>query len=88
MGYLKSKLNHTRRLTRSGVHRHGKARPETTRTILERALQYDRNILPAEKRANGTIDDIDLVETGCGRRPSREGGVRLELVTTGESAFM
>lgn len=61
----------------------GQTRPETTQLILERALAYDRNILPPEKRANGTVEDIDLVETGCGRRPSRRGGVRLELIRTG-----
>lgn len=30
------------------------------------------------------MGDIDLVEIGCGRRPSRRGGVRLELVHIGE----
>ena len=54
-------------------------RPETTQLMLERAVKYDRDLLPPEKREHGTWEDLDLLEVGVGRRPSREGGVRREL---------
>lgn len=63
----------------SPYDRHDKPRPETTRTILENAVKYDRTLLPPEKRASGTYEDLDLVSQGCGLRPSRKGGFRMEL---------
>ena len=59
--------------------RFGLARPETSRKILERAVHFDRNLLPPDKRQTGTYLDLDVVEEGCGRRPARKGGVRIEI---------
>ncbi|KAF8156869.1 D-amino-acid oxidase [Crassisporium funariophilum] len=57
-------------------------RPETTREILGRVLEMCPDIAPPESRAvrKPTIEDIIpiIVEEGCGFRPCRKGGVRLE----------
>lgn len=52
-------------------------RAETTRMILERGLALCPELLPLEKRGGG-IEGLDIVEVGCGLRPSRKGGVRIE----------
>lgn len=39
-------------------------------------------LLPPEKRG-GTIDDLDVVGDAVGLRPTREGGIRLEVDYTG-----
>jgi len=56
-------------------------RPETTRAILERAFAFSPDLTSPEARAQGnvTLDDIAVVEEGCGLRPGRKGGVRLEV---------
>ncbi|KAE9399829.1 DAO-domain-containing protein, partial [Gymnopus androsaceus JB14] len=67
---------------------HPSPRPETTLDILNRALKLCPELVPSEA---ALIDDnphphpslIDLVkpiiiEEGCGLRPAREGGIRLE----------
>ncbi|KAF5383265.1 hypothetical protein D9615_005066 [Tricholomella constricta] len=57
-------------------------RPETTRDILERALALCPEIAPPEVRAtcDATVEDIlpIVIEEGCGLRPGRKGGIRLE----------
>ncbi|KZT50587.1 nucleotide-binding domain-containing protein [Calocera cornea HHB12733] len=68
-----------------------KARPETTRDILERTLAIAPEIAPPHAREGGrtpTVEDVEsiVIETGCGFRPGRKGGVRLEpdVMTNGE----
>ncbi|KAJ8509386.1 hypothetical protein ONZ45_g8438 [Pleurotus djamor] len=60
-----------------------KVRPETTIDILTRSLSICPELAPPEIRAfrTPTIDDIEplIVEEGCGLRPGRTGGVRLEV---------
>ncbi|KAJ8509395.1 hypothetical protein ONZ45_g8437 [Pleurotus djamor] len=60
-----------------------KARPETTIDILTRALAICPELAPSEVRAQRapTIDDIKpiIIEEGCGFRPGRTGGLRLEV---------
>ncbi|KAF8999842.1 D-amino-acid oxidase [Cyathus striatus] len=57
-------------------------RPETTRDILERGLKLCPELAPPEIRAlrEPTVDDLTplVVELGCGLRPKRTGGLRLE----------
>ncbi|KAF8067739.1 D-amino-acid oxidase [Lyophyllum atratum] len=58
-------------------------RPETTRDILERALALCPEIAPPEIRAvrEPGLEDIlpIVIEEGCGLRPGRKGGIRLEV---------
>jgi hypothetical protein len=58
-------------------------RPETTQDILERALKLCPELAPPEIRANRlpTVDDLlpHVIAEGCGLRPARKGGIRLEL---------
>ncbi|KAH6909426.1 D-amino-acid oxidase [Coprinopsis sp. MPI-PUGE-AT-0042] len=59
------------------------ARPETTRDILERALKFRPDLAPEHLRKDGkkpSVEDIMplVVEEGCGFRPGRKGGLRLE----------
>ncbi|KAH9932229.1 D-amino-acid oxidase [Fomitopsis serialis] len=58
------------------------ARPRTTDDILRRCLALCPELAPLEVRAQraGTTDDLRplIVETGCGLRPARKGGMRLE----------
>ena len=65
--------------TKEGRDWEAAVRPETTQLMLERAVRYDRDLLPPEKREYGTWEDLDLLEVGVGRRPSRNGGVRREF---------
>ncbi|KAH9849568.1 D-amino-acid oxidase [Lenzites betulinus] len=59
------------------------ARPETTTEILERCLALCPELVPPAIRAEreGTIDDLRplILEEGCGFRPQRKGGVRLDV---------
>ncbi|KAI0724836.1 hypothetical protein C8Q72DRAFT_786608 [Fomitopsis betulina] len=58
-------------------------RPETTEDILTRCLALCPELAPPEVRAQRTptIDDLRplIVEVGCGLRPSRTGGPRLDV---------
>lgn len=58
-------------------------RPETTQDILERALKLCPELAPPEVRAirAPTVDDLlpHVITEGCGLRPARKGGFRLEL---------
>ncbi|KAI0060748.1 D-aspartate oxidase [Artomyces pyxidatus] len=57
-------------------------RPETTIDILQRGLALCPELAPPSVRAERTptIDDLKplIVEEGCGLRPGRKGGIRLE----------
>ncbi|TEB19203.1 D-amino-acid oxidase [Coprinellus micaceus] len=58
-------------------------RPETTRDIIERNLKFAPEIIPAHLRKDAekpTLDDVLplVVEEGCGFRPGRKGGLRLQ----------
>ncbi|KAL0576846.1 hypothetical protein V5O48_005143 [Marasmius crinis-equi] len=58
------------------------ARPETHEDILHGALASLPELAPPEVRAERkpTVDDLRplIVEAGCGLRPARKGGIRLE----------
>lgn len=65
-------------------------RLETSRAILERALRLMPDLIPPSLRNESrppTPADLDpyVVEHGCGLRPARKGGIRLErdVVTVG-----
>ncbi|CAK5272218.1 unnamed protein product [Mycena citricolor] len=57
-------------------------RPETTQNILERAFALCPELAPPEIRAERepVLDDLKpiIIEEGCGLRPARKGGIRLE----------
>jgi len=62
-------------------------RPEITASILERSLNLCPELIPPEKREQlqkeqrePTVEDIKplIIEEGCGLRPSRKNGIRLE----------
>ncbi|KAI1797963.1 D-amino-acid oxidase [Ganoderma leucocontextum] len=59
------------------------ARPETTTDIIERCLALFPEIAPPSIRAEreGTVEDVRglIVEEGCGFRPQRKGGIRLDV---------
>ncbi|KAJ3546374.1 hypothetical protein NM688_g5521 [Phlebia brevispora] len=59
------------------------ARPETTTEILERGLALCPELAPPEVRElrAPTVDDLRpiVLEEGCGFRPARKGGIRLEV---------
>ncbi|KAG0707887.1 hypothetical protein DFH29DRAFT_994524 [Suillus ampliporus] len=58
-------------------------RPETTEDILVRVLQLTPELAPPHTRLDRepTVEDLRpiIVETGCGLRPGRKGGIRLEV---------
>ena len=59
-------------------------RPEITKSILERALKFYPEIFaPPEVLAERkpTLEDIHprIIEEGCGLRPARKGGIRLDV---------
>lgn len=58
------------------------ARPDTTLEILRRCLELCPELIPEGIRAQRapTVDDLLplVIEEGCGFRPSRKGGIRLE----------
>ena len=62
-------------------------RPETTQMIKERGIALCPELLPEDKRAAGRIEDLDVIEEGCGLRPTRKGGIRLEIEWIGASIF-
>lgn len=58
-------------------------RPETTEDIIARTLVIAPEIAPPASREGGrtpTVEDVKAIvlEEGCGLRPSRKGGIRLE----------
>jgi D-amino-acid oxidase len=59
-----------------------KARPETTVDILERCLAFYPELAPPSVRdkREPTVEDLKplIVEEGCGLRPARKGGIRLQ----------
>ena len=75
-------LNIDLRQTFNATHRYPKPRPETKIDILQRTLALYPDIAPPEIRAKreATIEDIEplIVEEGCGFRPARKGGIRME----------
>ncbi|KAJ7057803.1 D-amino-acid oxidase [Mycena amicta] len=58
-------------------------RPETTLDILKRGLALCPELAPPEVRARRepTLEDLQsiIIEEGCGLRPARKGGIRLEV---------
>lgn len=50
-----------------------------SKRIKTRCLALCPDLLPPDKRENGTIDDLEVVEEAVGLRPTREGGIRLEV---------
>lgn len=58
-------------------------RPETTSDILKRCLTMCPDLAPPEIRKvrEPTVEDLSsiIVEEGCGLRPGRTGGIRLEV---------
>lgn len=63
--------------------RYPKPRPEITDDILTRVLALSPELASPEVRAHRepAIDDLKaiMIEEGCGFRPAREGGIRLEV---------
>ncbi|KAI0659398.1 D-amino-acid oxidase [Cubamyces menziesii] len=59
------------------------ARPDTTTDILKRCLELCPELVPPSIRAArpGTTDDLRplILEEGCGFRPQRKGGIRLDV---------
>ncbi|KAJ7854567.1 hypothetical protein B0H14DRAFT_2353688 [Mycena olivaceomarginata] len=58
--------------------RHPFPRPEMVKLMKERGIAVYRDLLPLSKRANGGINDLDVLEECVGLRPSRKDGVRVE----------
>lgn len=61
--------------------RHPLPRPETTADILQRAIALCPELSPAfSANPKPTVEDIKsiIIEEGCGLRPGRKGGIRLE----------
>lgn len=54
-------------------------RPELTERIKRLCVQLHPELLPEDKRAAGRTQDLDVVELACGLRPTRTGGIRLEI---------
>jgi len=58
-------------------------RPEVTEDILARALKLTPELAPPQTRVNRepTVEDLRpiIIEPGCGLRPGRTGGIRLEV---------
>jgi hypothetical protein len=63
------------------AYRYPVSRPEITRNILERAFSTCPELAPPEVRAQRepTVEDLVVIEEGCGFRPERTGGIRLEV---------
>ena len=70
-------------LTDVETFRYPVARPETTTEILERGLALCPELAPPEVRTQRpvTVEDLRpiIIEEGCGFRPSRKGGLRLDV---------
>lgn len=75
--------HHFRLSLTSVILRYPVARPSTTTEILKRSLALCPELVSPEIRAvrAPTIDDIRplVIEEGCGFRPARKGGVRLDV---------
>ncbi|GAA5840399.1 hypothetical protein JCM5353_004392 [Sporobolomyces roseus] len=56
-----------------------KPRGDMSTRIKTRCLALCPDLLPPSKRENGTIADLEVVEEAVGLRPTREGGIRLEV---------
>ncbi|KAJ7851472.1 hypothetical protein B0H13DRAFT_2674167 [Mycena leptocephala] len=57
---------------------HPSPRPEMVKLMKEHGTAVCRELLPPSKRADGGIDDLDVIEECVGLRPTRRGGVRVE----------
>ncbi|KAJ7098334.1 D-amino-acid oxidase [Mycena epipterygia] len=60
---------------------HPNSRPETVKLIKERGIEAYPELLPPNKRELRNIKDLDVVEECVGLRPTRNGGVRLEITS-------
>ncbi|KAJ6532688.1 D-amino-acid oxidase [Mycena vulgaris] len=60
---------------------HPTSRPETVKLIKERGIEAYPELLPPNKREGRNIADLDVVEECVGLRPTRKGGVRLEITS-------
>lgn len=58
-------------------------RKETTSMILERALALCPDLIPPEKRQSLGSQGLEIIQEGCGLRPTRKGGVRIEVEKIG-----
>jgi hypothetical protein len=65
------------------VFRYPRPRPETTRAILERNIKLCPELAPPKirEKREPTVDDLLplVIADGCGLRPARKGGIRLEV---------
>lgn len=61
---------------------HPNPRPETREDIIERCLELCPELVPPNQRSDAkpSVEDIIpiIIEEGCGLRPARKGGIRLE----------
>jgi len=62
---------------------HSEPIPEITNGILERCLELCPELVPPEKRIEGkapSVEDLKplIIEEGCGLRPARKSGLRIE----------
>ncbi|KAJ7253684.1 hypothetical protein B0H12DRAFT_1202435 [Mycena haematopus] len=60
---------------------HPTCRPETLKLIKERGIAAYPELLPPNKREARNIADLDVIEECVGLRPTRKGGVRLEITS-------
>ncbi|KAK7059669.1 D-amino-acid oxidase [Favolaschia claudopus] len=60
---------------------HPTSRPETVKSIKERGIEAYPELLPEGKREFRNIQDLEVVEECVGLRPTRKGGIRLEVTT-------
>jgi len=67
----------------SSYYRYPLPRPEITEDILARALKLTPELAPPQAVLDRepTIEDLRpiIVEPGCGLRPGRKGGIRIEV---------
>ncbi|KAJ7033167.1 D-amino-acid oxidase [Mycena alexandri] len=55
------------------------SRAETVKLIKERGIHAYPELLPPGRRENRDINDLEVIEECVGLRPTRKGGVRLEV---------
>ena len=67
------------------LYRDSKPRGDMSTRIKTRCLALCPDLLPPSKRENGTIADLEVVEEAVGLRPTREGGIRLEVAEIEEA---
>lgn len=60
-------------------------RIETSEMIMRRGIELCPELLPEGKRKDGKIEDLDVISFNCGLRPTRKGGVRIEIDSEGLS---